>query len=171
MGWRKQSVNPRSLYTCDACGYSYRIQRTAAAAWLQSEGCVWLASSLLVLVLLGVGAAAPLPSELWLYDAARWQPRAEMAWWDDRCDLIVRGAVLPALLGFGYEVRERVRRDDSTGGAFALLAIANFVQSRLGPALLCCCCLYCWCRLSGSLRGVSKRLLLRFGEAVLEVRQ
>ena len=36
--WRKQSVNPRSLYTCDACGYSYRIQRTAAAAWLQSEG-------------------------------------------------------------------------------------------------------------------------------------
>ena len=27
------------------------------------------------------------------------------------------------------------------------------------------------CRLSGSLRGVSKRLLLRFGEAVLEVRQ
>ena len=23
--WRKQSVNPRSLYTCDACGYSYRI--------------------------------------------------------------------------------------------------------------------------------------------------
>ena len=38
--WRTQSVNPRSLYTCDACGYSYRIQRTAAAAWLQSEGCV-----------------------------------------------------------------------------------------------------------------------------------
>ena len=35
--WRKQSVNPRSLYTCDACGYSYRIQRTAAAALLQSE--------------------------------------------------------------------------------------------------------------------------------------
>ena len=27
------------------------------------------------------------------------------------------------------------------------------------------------CRLSGSLRGVAKRLLLRFGEAVLEVRQ
>ena len=38
--WRKQSVNPRSLYTCDACGYSYRIQRTAAAALLQSERCV-----------------------------------------------------------------------------------------------------------------------------------
>ena len=46
---------------------------------------MWLASSLLVLVLLGVGAASPLTSELWLYDAARWQPRAEMAWWDDRC--------------------------------------------------------------------------------------
>ena len=39
--WRKQSVNPRSLYVCDACGYAYRIQRTAAAAWLQSEGCAY----------------------------------------------------------------------------------------------------------------------------------
>jgi ribosomal protein L37AE/L43A len=37
--WRKQSANPRSLYTCDACGYAYRTQRTAAAAWLQRVGC------------------------------------------------------------------------------------------------------------------------------------
>ena len=111
--WRKQSVNPRSLYTCDACGYSYRIQRTAAAAWLQSEGCVWLASGLLVLVLLGLGASAPLATESWLYDAARWQPRGEVAWWDARCDLAVRGAVLPALLGFGFEVRARWRREDA----------------------------------------------------------
>ena len=62
-----------------------------------------------------------------------------------------------------------MRREDGAGGAFALLAIAHFVQSRLGPALLCCCCVYCWCRLSASLRVVAKRLLLRFGEAVLEV--
>jgi hypothetical protein len=32
----------------------------------------------------------------------------------------------------GYEVRERLRREDGAGGAFALLAIAHFVQSRLG---------------------------------------
>ena len=88
--WRKQSVNPRSLYLCDACGYAYRIQRTAAAAWLQSEGCVWLASGLLVLVLLGLGASAPLASESLLYEAARWRPRDEVAWWDARCDLAVR---------------------------------------------------------------------------------
>ena len=24
--WRKQSLNPRSLYVCDACGYAYREQ-------------------------------------------------------------------------------------------------------------------------------------------------
>ena len=72
---------------------------------LRAHRCVWLASSVLVCVLLGVGAAAPLPTELWLYEAAAWQPRAEMAWWGARCDLGVRGAVLPALLGFAYEVQ------------------------------------------------------------------
>ena len=76
--WRKQSVNPRSLYTCDACGYSYRLQRTAVADALQSERCVWLASTLLVGLLVAVGAAVPVPTELWLYDAARWSPRAEV---------------------------------------------------------------------------------------------
>ena len=55
--WRKQSGNPRSLYTCDACGYSYRLQRTAVADALQSERCVWLASTLLVGLLMAVGAA------------------------------------------------------------------------------------------------------------------
>ena len=74
---------------------------------------MWLASGLLVLVLLGLGASAPLASESLLYDAARWRPREEVAWWDARCDLAVRGAVLPALLGFGFEVRARWRREDA----------------------------------------------------------
>jgi len=59
---------------------------------------------------------------------------------------LARALTLPLTLG--YEVRERLRREDGAGGAFALLAIAHLVQSRLGPALLCCCCVYCWCRLS-----------------------
>eukprot|EP00908_Phaeocystis_cordata_P013297 Transcript_24345.p2 GENE.Transcript_24345~~Transcript_24345.p2 ORF type:complete len:240 (-),score=39.95 Transcript_24345:247-894(-) len=110
--WRKQSVNPRSLYTCDACGYSYRLQRTAVADALQSERCVWLASTLFVGLLVAVGAAVPVPTELWLYDAARWSPRAELGeWWGGvGGDLLVRGAVLPAALGFAYEPLPLPRR-------------------------------------------------------------
>ena len=39
---------------------------------------------------------------------------------------------LTLALTLGCEGRERLRREDGAGGAFALLAIAHFVQSRLG---------------------------------------
>ena len=156
---------------CSRAGYAYRVQRTAVAGALQSERCVWLASTLLLGALVAVGSLAPWPWELWLYEAAAWSPRAELAWWGAAGDLLVRGAMPPAALGLAYEARERWRRHDAAHGAFALLAIFNFAQSQLGPALLLCCCVYLWCRLSGELRGVAKWLLVRFGEAVLEVRR
>ena len=64
------------------------------------------------------------------------------------CLTLTLALALTLPLTLGCEVRERLRREDGAGGAFALLAIAHLVQSRLGPALLCCCCVYCWCRLS-----------------------
>lgn len=166
--WRTQSANPRSFYTCEQCGYSYRTQRTAAADALQSDWCVLLASTLVLGGLVAAGAAVPGQPEEWLYQAAAWSPRSDFTWWGEWCDRLVAGAMLPAVLGFAYEVRERSRRD-SIQGTLALLAIVNVAQAQLGPGLLAACFAYFWCKLSGQIRGLAKTLLVRFGEAVLEV--
>lgn len=39
--WRAMSVNARSFYTCEQCGYRYRTERTWLADVLQSERTVW----------------------------------------------------------------------------------------------------------------------------------
>ena len=54
--WRAASVNPRSVYTCDSCGYNYRTQRTAVAEMLQSERFVWLGSCVLMLLIIVIGS-------------------------------------------------------------------------------------------------------------------
>ena len=170
--WRKQSVNARSVYQCDQCGYAYRTQRAAWASALEGDGPTWAASTVLVGLLVAVGAALPGKPERLLYDATAWRPRAEIDWWGDRCDRLVAGGLLPAVLGLAHELWERCfRRGDAMHGAFAALMLVQFVRSQAGPELLCCCCVYFWARLARELRGVAKALLLRFGEAVLEVRR
>ena len=170
--WRAQSVNPKSIFQCDQCGYQYRTERTRAAAALQSELCIWLASTLLVGATVALAAALPGEPERHLYEAAAWRPHAEIEWWNSWCDRLVAGMILPALLGLCYEIYERCfRAQDRVNGAFSMLCMGSFVQNQIGPALLGCCTLYFWAKLARELHTVARSLLVRFGEAVLEVRR
>jgi len=168
--WRCASSNPRSFFTCDQCGYSYRTRRTAVAAYLQSERLVWLTSSALVGVLTLLGALVPFAPEQWLYHAAEWKPRRAWGeWWGPICDRCVAGLMLPALLGFMYELYQRLMRDrgGSVHGFLAALAIISFAQSSISPTMLFCCAFYFWANLANGLRAIARRLLLRFGEVLL----
>lgn len=170
--WRAQSVNPKSVFQCDQCGYQYRTERTRAAAALQSELCIWLASTLLVASTVALAAALPGEPERRLYEMAAWRPHAEIEGWNSWCDRLVAGMMLPAGLGFLYEIYDRFRRaQDRVNGAFSMLCMVSFVHNQIGPALLGCCALYFWTKLARELHTVARALLVRFGEAVLEVRR
>ena len=56
--WRRVSTNPRSYFTCDACGYAYNISRTAWAARLESSAAAEVATLVLCLLMV-CGAALP----------------------------------------------------------------------------------------------------------------
>lgn len=57
--WRVASVNPRSFFSCDQCGYSYRTKRTVVAELLQSDKFVWMVSWLLVVFLILFASMIP----------------------------------------------------------------------------------------------------------------
>eukprot|EP00966_Prymnesium_polylepis_P175518 4062099-Prymnesium_polylepis.1 len=61
--WRATSQNPRSFFRCDQCRYEYRVQRTALASVLQSEAAVLVASAVLLLATVALGALLPFHPE------------------------------------------------------------------------------------------------------------
>lgn len=218
--WRAASVNPRSFYTCDACGYNYRTQRSVIAEALNDERCVWAGSSVLLALLVAIGWAVPGHAERYIYAFTAWQPRAEFSWWGDRCDHLIAGLLLPGVLGFGHVVYKRLARGaDNADAILGLLGIMHFITvGGVSPELLLICLVYLWANLAGALQGggishiscppparhsrwrhpyrsrhcsscctsfnvvkllstvcshciagVSKKLMMRFGEIVLEV--
>ena len=65
--WRAASVNQRSFFTCDQCGYSYRTQRTLVAELLQSDRFVGLGSWVLLALVIFVASLAPGHPEQYFY--------------------------------------------------------------------------------------------------------
>lgn len=57
--WRSASVNPRSFFSCDQCGYAYRTRRTKIAQLLQDEKVVWIFSCALLALFIGVASMVP----------------------------------------------------------------------------------------------------------------
>eukprot|EP00966_Prymnesium_polylepis_P192414 4459866-Prymnesium_polylepis.3 len=144
--WRAASVNPKSFYTCEQCGYSYRTQRTKIAEVLQrGDRFVWVGSWLLVNVLVGVASAAPGNAERYFYDLTTWSPREEFPWWEPWCDRLVAGMLLPGTLGFGHVIFKRLV--DGGGGAdaifMALSATQMIMSDGMSPTLLLLCLVYC----------------------------
>ncbi len=173
--WRAASANPRSFTHCDQCGFRYRVRQTPLARWLQDERVVRAAAVAIFCALFLVGAVVPGRPERYFYRHAEWHPEWELRpWWGARCDACVRGLLVPAVLGFYGSVREaylnhRRLQLDHQGWAFALVSSIAGSGGRIARPLLAGGLVYFGWRLLGEMRGVSRKLLTRFGEVVEDV--
>jgi len=172
--WRAQSANPRSFARCDTCGYAYRTERLPMAAWLQDERTVLGATSVAFLLLILIGALLPCRPHRLLYFLLELHPSLSHPWWGGRCDRLVVGLSLPAVLGFCHSLYSAYRHHrglplEDQRWAIALLLSIAADGSRLLRPLLALGLLHFARQLAREMRLVCRQLLTRFGERVLDL--
>eukprot|EP00966_Prymnesium_polylepis_P160215 3704075-Prymnesium_polylepis.1 len=170
--WRAASVNPRSFYTCDQCGYSYRTQRSRVAEMLQSDRFVWLGSWILVVLMIVAASMAPGNAERFFYELSGWRPHADWPWWEPWCDRLVAGMLMPGALGMGHLAWKRFENggEYADGILMGLSATQLFLHGGVSPSLLLLSLVYFWANLARVLGPIAKRAMMHFGEIILEVR-
>ena len=175
--WRAASANPRSFERCDQCGFAYCTERTAAAAWLQSEITVRAVAVVAFTALVVACALVPLPAEVVLYRLLHWQPAFSpytRRWWGPYCDRLVRGLIMPAALGVAESVhaaraRHRGLPLAEQGWLWALvISLAGEGSLLVRPLLVGGIC-YFAAHAQRRARGVCRRLLAQHGERVLDL--
>ena len=176
--WRAASVNARSFYTCEQCGYRYRTERTWLADVLQSERTVWLLSFAMLALVALAGRLVPGRPERLLFALLEWEPSAASAaswwgWWAGASERAMVALMWPGALGFGFSVADayRLHRGIPLGQQGWLSALVLSVAAngrRISRVLVACGLLYFLGRLASRLRQRARRLLTRWGEVVLE---
>ncbi|KAL1503099.1 hypothetical protein AB1Y20_011162 [Prymnesium parvum] len=190
--WRLASVNPRSFFSCEQCGYAYRTQRTRVAQLLQEDRFVWAVSCALVGLIVLLASMVPGNPEVYFYELTGWRPHGSiplpsvsrfppqsfddfsmrLVEWGPQCDRVLAGLLLPSALGFVHIVVKRFATGiDGPDAIFAALSITQLLtMGGLSPALIVPCLIYFWAKLVGVLNPIAKDFLMRFGEVILEVR-
>ena len=176
--WRAASVNARSFYTCEQCGYRYRTERTWLADVLQSERTVWLLSFAMLALVALAGRLVPGRPERLLFALLEWEPSAASAaswwgWWAGASERAMVALMWPGALGFGFSVADayRLHRGIPLGQQGWLSALVLSIAAngrRISRVLVACGLLYFLGRLASRLRQRARRLLTRWGEVVLE---
>ena len=137
--WRSSSSNPRSYYQCDQCEYKYSLQRTRAAAWLESRSLVRAFAALLLIVAFAASALilGGLHLERHFYRAVRFDPRDAIGpRWTDGCDRAAAGLLGVAGAGLCLSLRDtwqRNRRADAAASISTISECALDVVSAHGP--------------------------------------
>jgi hypothetical protein len=176
--WRVASANPHSFVKCETCGYTYRTERTALAAWLQDERLILCATLASLLLLVLAGALLPLQPERRLYALVHWRPDMSpttAAWWGGRCDAAVRGLSVPALGGMYSSIRAAYMRHrglplEQQSWAVALLVSVANDGGIVARPLLVGGFLYFAAELFRATRAQCRTLFTRFGERILDLK-
>ena len=173
--WRVSSANPRSFERCDQCGYAYRTQRTHIGLYLQSERVHSIATVVSLLLLFLLGIAVPGRPERLLYSLLRWQPGMSLpAHWGPYADAAVRGLATPAALGMAMSIQHARHRhrglplEQQTWAAALVLSLASDGVLVARP-LLVGGLVYFAAHLAAHVRLLSRRLLTKYGERVIDL--
>ena len=135
-GWRSSSSNPRSYYQCDQCEYKYSLQRTRAAAWLESRSLVRAFAALLLLLAFTASALilGGLHIERHFYRAIRFDPRYAIGpRWTDGCDRAAAGLLGVAGAGLCLSLRDTWQRNRRADAATSISGCVLDVVSAHGP--------------------------------------
>ncbi len=177
--WRAASVNPRSFYACEQCGFRYRTERAPLAAWLQSERVVRAATITTLLLLVLLGALLPWQPHRPLYRLLRLRPEREFGrWWRPWCDRLLFGLACPAIGGVATSVhaawaqhRGLPMEEQRWAGALLLSVAAAEGSPLILRPILCLGLLHFGRVLELATRQQCRRLLTRCGERILEMHE
>lgn len=180
--WRTQSANPRSFYACDQCGYSYNVQRTKWAGYLESKqlhnaaACLLLvaATALSTLVCAPLGAARGFfrlvhfdpqnPWQVGQFVASRWN------WWHEA---LSSGLLGVAIVGVGLTARDAYQRHRHMTHSWLIGVVTALatnderiyrVFAMFGAVAASQYVLF-------AVRQVAKDMLSKWGSRILEVRR
>ena len=176
--WRAASVNVRSFYRCDQCGYRYRTERTRLADALQSERTVWLVSFAMLGLVALAGSLLPGRPERLLFTLLEWQPSpaSSHSWWGwcgGASERAMVALMWPGGVGLAFSIADAYRQHrgiplGQQGWLSALVLSVAANGRRISRVLVACGLIYFLGRLAGRLKQWTRRLLTRFGEVVLE---